>query len=223
MTAARTVRPSLAAHRAAAVRVAALLAPPGARVGTGAPLGSWAALAAVPDPVETARRARVGLGAVTSIPVLETMLGLPHGLPVPAAALSARERQALAAAPAGCVDHDPDGIVRQARPPLSPALAVVAATRGWRAGLGQAGRYAPFCARVIVLDRAPRDLLAARVDAGFYGVGLVLAADDGELETLVAPEPYRPHRISVRRWWFAEQIHQALLAEERATAEAGAA
>ncbi len=188
MTAIRPAPPAMAAAHAGAVRAAALLAPAGTRFGSGAPLGGWAALAGVPDSQETARRERIGL---------------PHGLPVPVAALSDRERRALAAAPAGCVDRGPDGIVRQARPPLAPALAVVAATRGWRAGLERAGRFAPFCARAIVLDREPRDLLAACVEADFYGVGLVLARPVG-LEVLVAPEPHQVRRISARSWWFAE-------------------
>lgn len=212
MTAVRPVAPATATARAAAVRAAALLAPAGARVGTGAPLGGWAALAGVPDPQETARRARIGLGAVTSVPVLEAMLGLPHGLPVPAAALSDRDRRALAAAPAGCVDHGPDGIVRQARPPLIPALAVVPATRGWRVGLEQAGRFAPFCARAIVLRRAPRDLRAACVEADFWGVGLVVVGS--QVDVLVAPEPYRASRGTARRWWLAEQVHQAIMRTE---------
>ncbi|THJ74407.1 hypothetical protein [Candidatus Frankia alpina] len=220
MTTIRPVSPAMAAAHAGAVRAAALLAPAGTRFGSGAPLGGWAALAGVPDSQETARRERIGLGAVTSVPVLAALLGLPHGLPVPVAALSDRERRALAAAPAGCVDRGPDGIVRQARPPLAPALAVVAATRGWRAGLERAGRFAPFCARAIVLDREPRDLLAACVEADFYGVGLVLARP-ASLEVLVAPEPHQVRRISARSWWFAEQVHQAIITRDERT-EAGA-
>ncbi|WP_175084423.1 hypothetical protein [Candidatus Frankia nodulisporulans] len=214
MSVIRAVSPATATARAAAIRAAALLAAAGTRVGVGAPLGGWAVLAAIPDPDETARRARVGLGAVTDVPLLEALLGLPHGLPVPVAGLSDRERRALDVAPAGCVEPGPDGIVRQARPPLTPALAVVPALRGWQAGLVAAGRYAPFCARAIVLPRAPRDLLAACTEADFYGVGLIVGS---QLEVLVAPEPYRASRVTARRWWFAEQVHQALITGDERT------
>ncbi|MCK9895234.1 hypothetical protein [Frankia sp. AgB32] len=222
MTAIRPVTPATAAARSAAVRAAEHLAPAGTRIGTGAPLGGWVALAGTPDPTETARRTQAGLGAVTDVPVLEMLLGLPHGLPVPPGALSDRDRRALAAAPAGCADHGPDGIVRQARPPLTPALAVVSAIRGWRAGLEQAGRYAPFCARAVVVPRAPRDLLAACVEADFYGVGLVVVSES-EVDVLVTPEPYRARRVTARRWWLAEQVHRALVTrDERAAAGIGA-
>lgn len=207
--------------RLAALRTADQLAPDSARIGTGSPLGSWAALAGVLDADEVARRTRAGLGTVTSVQALEVLLGLPWGLPVPTGALSVRERQALAAAPAGCVEQVPDGIVRRVRPPLTPVLAVIPATRGWQAGLVAAGRYAPFCARAMVLRRPPRDVATACLEADYWGVGLIIA-HLGDPEVLVPPEPYRPHRHTARRWWFAEQVHQALAAQDDAPA-AGAA
>jgi hypothetical protein len=77
----------------------------------------------------------------------------------------------------------------------------------WREGLVRAGRFAPFCARAMLLPTAPKDLDDARVQASFYGIGLwVLVA--GELRTLVDAEPFVRMRHSSGQWSFAEEIHR---------------
>jgi hypothetical protein len=95
-------------------------------------------------------------------------------------------------------------------PPLTVGLAIVAA-RSRRQGLDRAGRFAPFCSRVVVVDRPPRDLAIACVEADFYGVGLLVAGGASDVEVLVAPEPYRVGRVTARAWWFAEEAYRAYL------------
>ncbi len=163
------------------------------------------------DQEEHCRRRGEGLGGVVDVGVLDLLLGLPLGRRVGHASLGGRERRAVAKAPSGCLRVGDDSVIRVARPPVNVALAVISA-RGWRRGLEQAGRFAPFCARTIILERAPRDLLAACVEADFYGVGLFLMNEDSGVDMLVSPEPYRAARMSARIWWFAEEAYGAYLA-----------
>lgn len=174
-------------------------------------LGTEALLCFYLDREEHGRRQGEGLGAVVDVGVLDVLLGLPLGRPIGHASLGERERRAIAKAPSGYLRVDDESVIRLACPPVNVELAVISA-RGWRRGLEQAGRFAPFCARAIVLDRAPRDLLAACVEADFYGVGLFLMNEDSGVEMLVAPEPYRAMRFSARIWWFAEEAYGAYLA-----------
>jgi len=162
------------------------------------------------DPHEARRREQAGVGAVTDIDVLDLFLGLPLGVPVGRTALSGRERRALSKTPSGCVETDAGTVTRLARPPLTVALAIVTA-RSWRRGLEDAGRFAPFCARAVVLDRPPRDLATACAEADFFGVGL-LVTTGSDVDVLVPPEPHRPGRAATRSWWFAEDVYRAYLA-----------
>src|SRR5262249_13507189 len=57
---------------------------------------------------EWQRRERVGLGALTRWDVLDGLLGLPLGLPVPITALTPHERQLLSRLPDGVVEHRRD-------------------------------------------------------------------------------------------------------------------
>ncbi|MCK9904212.1 hypothetical protein CC117_30520 [Parafrankia colletiae] len=175
-------------------------------------LGTEALLCFDLDRYEHSRRRRAGLGAVVDVGVLDLLLGLPPGRPIDRMGLGGRERRAVAKAPPGCLRVDDRSVIRLARPLVKVEVAVIS-TRGWRRGLEQAGRFAPFCARAIVLDRAPRDLLAACVEADFYGVGLFLAGEGSPVEMLVAPEPCRAARVSARTWWFTEEVYRAHLAE----------
>ncbi|MGX1887494.1 hypothetical protein [Streptomyces sp. NPDC055287] len=57
-------------------------------------------------------------------------------------------------------------------------LAVVRAA-GWRQGLRDAGRFAPFCRRAMLLTRRPSRLEELLAEADFYGIGVFLAAEHG--------------------------------------------
>jgi len=142
-------------------------------------------------------------------------MGLPAGLPVAAHEMTERERRLLRRAPRGAVEIDAGQLIRRAVAPVSARFAVVAA-RMWRDGLGRAGRFAPFCARAMLLPAPPADLDDARVQASFYSIGICVFTA-GTLRMLVAPEPYVRHRHSSAQWWFAEEIYGQVTAS--ATAE----
>lgn len=198
--------------------VAAQLTAAAGRVCHFSALGSDALLCFDLDREEHSRRREDGLGAVVDVGVLNLLLSLPLGQPVGLASLGEREQRTVTKAPSGLLRVGDESVIRLARPPVNVELAVISA-RGWRLGLERAGRFAPFCARAIVLDRAPRDLLAACVDADFYGVGLFAMNKNSGVEMLVAPEPYRAMRVSARMWWFAEEAYRAYLAENSTTPE----
>ncbi len=191
------------------LRAAARAASPAARRGGArftivSAMGAEALVCYRLDEAETERRRRAGAGAIISADVLELLLGLPVGMPVPVTSLTRREEGALKVAPPGAVSIRDGQVTRRAVAPLTVELAVVAG-RSWRHGLEKAGRFAPFCARAAVLGRRPRDLAEAQLQAGFYGVGVI---DAQSAEVLVAPAPFRRSRWTVAGWRFLEAVYR---------------
>jgi hypothetical protein len=170
--------------------------------------GAATGIAYRPDLAEIARRSEMTLGAITDRAVLDAMMGLPVGIPIAAGCVPQREHRQLARAPRGAVDHDGGHLVRRAVAPVAVSFAVVRARR-WPQGLVAAGRFAPFCARAVVLPAAPVDLDQASVQAAFWGVGLAVAAGEA-VRVLAEPEPYVRHRHSAGQWRFAEEIHRQI-------------
>jgi hypothetical protein len=158
------------------------------------------------DSREHARRRRAGVRDVSSADVLELMLGLPVGMPVPIASLTGRELAALRSVPPGVVSIRTGQVVRQAVAPVAVDLAVVAA-RSWRSGLDAAGRFTPFCARAMVLARRPTDIRQMCIEAEFYGVGVVVV-DGGGAELLVEPVPFQRVRFTAASWRFLEDVYR---------------
>jgi hypothetical protein len=97
-------------------------------------------------------------------------------------------------------------VTRQAVAPVAVELALVAA-RSWRTGLVVAGRFTPFCSRAMVLRRRPGNLAELRLQAGFYGVG-VIVVDDSETEVLVEPALFRRLRFTAAGWRFLEEVYR---------------
>lgn len=159
------------------------------------------------DDGELARRHRAGAGSLCSADVLELLMGLPVGMPVPVTSLTRRETAALKFAPPGAVSVRDGEVVRHAVAPVRVELAVVAGS-SWRHGLEKAGRFAPFCARAVALRRHPRDLAEVALQAGFYGVG-VIVIDDQSTEVLVPPAPFRRYRWTAAGWRFLEEVYRA--------------
>jgi hypothetical protein len=158
------------------------------------------------DDGEHARRRRAGTGAILSPDVLELLLSLPIAASVPVASLTCRERAALDRASRGTVSVCGDRVTRRAVAPVTVELALVAA-RNWRDGLEVAGRFAAFCARAMVLRRRPTDLADVQMQAGFYGVG-VIVVDEQSAEVLVAPEPFQRLRFTAAGWRFLEEVYR---------------
>ncbi|MER7709085.1 hypothetical protein ABTX83_00745 [Streptomyces werraensis] len=160
------------------------------------------------DSAEHARRRHAAAARLDRMAALETLLALPVGIPVPLALLDAGQRRAVRALPAGCADRDRTSVIRRAVRPARIDLAVVRAT-GWRQGLRDAGRFAPFCRRAMLLTRRPAHLDEALAEADFYGIGVFLATGDGA-EMVLEPAPYRPLRHTAAAWCIVEELYQLL-------------
>lgn len=158
------------------------------------------------DDDEHARRQRAGAGTISSADVLELLLGLPTAMPVSVASLTRRESAALREAPPGSVSVFDGRVTRHAVAPVRVELALVAA-RSWRQGLEVAGRFAPFCAQAMVLRRRPADLPDVRLQAGFYGIGVILV-ESQSTEVLVEPASFQRHRFTVAGWRFLEEVYR---------------
>ncbi|NEE23017.1 hypothetical protein G3M58_93280 [Streptomyces sp. SID7499] len=160
------------------------------------------------DSAEHARRRHAAAARLDGMAALETLLALPVNIPVPLTALDADQRCAVRALPTGCADRDRTSVTRRAVRPVRIDLAVVRAA-GWRQGLRDAGRFAPFCRRAMLLTRRPAHLDEALAEADFYGIGVFLATGDG-VEMLLEPAPYRPLRHTAAAWRFVEELYQLL-------------
>jgi hypothetical protein len=169
-------------------------------------LGTRALLCFRLVPHEDDRRKQAHLGAIRSPEILELLLGLPADVSVPVASLTASERSALRLAPPGVVAVDAGSVTRQAVYPLAVDLAVVA-PRGWRTGLEIVGRFAPFCSRVMLLRQWPNDAGDLRMQADFYGIGVVVA-NSVDVEVLVPPRPFHRRRVTAAGWQFLEEVYQ---------------
>lgn len=169
--------------------------------------GTWTVLSFRLDKDESDRRRAAGLGAITSPDILNFLLGLPTGKPVALEALTPAERSMLRTVPQGTILVNAGMVIRQAVPPLGVEMAMVPA-RSWRKGLERAGRFAPFCSRAMVLRTPPRDLDALRLEAGFYGIGVIVAAGGAEPDVLVAPARFRRNRFTAAGWRFLEEVYR---------------
>ncbi|MFE2750532.1 hypothetical protein ACFXGA_00860 [Actinosynnema sp. NPDC059335] len=172
--------------------------------------GSAAGLVYELDETEASRRVTEQVEPLTDLAVLDVLMGMPVGLPVALEDLTDREREILRRCPPGAVDVDGGQLVRRAVPPLSVHLAVVAA-RDWKVGLRRAGRFAPFCARMILLPTVPADPSELHVRASFYGCG-VGVLDGQRLQVAVEPGQYTRRRHTPAQWRFAEQAYAEITA-----------
>jgi hypothetical protein len=160
---------------------------------------------------EWRRRECVGLGALTGLDVLDGLLGLPLGLPVPLQALTTNERQLVSRLPNGVVEQCGDVVIRRAEPVVECFFALVFA-RTWAYGLADALKFASLCARLIVLESRPIDETEACLEALYYGVGLAVQTTNEHM-MLVAPEPLGRRRVTAAGWWFTEEIYRQIRAK----------
>lgn len=161
-----------------------------------------------PNREEQNRRRNVGFNDFMRLSELDLMMELPAGLPVPETSLSAADRRMIQHLPEGCVEHTDAGVVRLLTKPLDVRLAIVTG-RFWRRGLERAGRFAPYCARVLALTEEPRNLKESAIEADYWGIGLVVNTSR-EPRLVVPPEPFVQHRYTPAGWAFAEDIHQQI-------------
>lgn len=168
--------------------------------------GSRAGIAYVEDAAEVRRRSSHGSrSALPSLALLDVLMNLPVGQEVASRALTAGQRKLLRAAPSGTVEFEHEQVIRRAVAPVSARLALVAA-KDWKVGLERAGRFAPFCARAVLLSSMPPNHDDVLMEASFYGAGVCVYAR-GKLTMLVEPQPYVRRRHTPAQWRFAEELY----------------
>jgi hypothetical protein len=160
------------------------------------------------DAREVSRRA--GLGAADQRlggpDVLAELLQIPTDAALPAAWLGRRVRGLLESAQWHVVQPQA-GLVRRVTVPAARVDQVSVPTTRWRTGLRQAGRFAPYCARRLLLQSLPRDVSTLVLEATYWGVGVAVADDAGGWRELVVPAPFVAARYTGASWAFAEQAY----------------
>ncbi|MEU8385414.1 hypothetical protein [Streptosporangium sp. NPDC048865] len=154
------------------------------------------------DHAEVERRQRIGLGAITSPDALRILMSLSLGAP------KRTGGDPLCLLPPGTVEVERGCVIRLAVPPVE-AVSTVVPARSWRLGLERAGRFAPFCSRAMMLPAMPRDLDVLRMEADFYGIGVIVGGDDAP-KVVVPPAPFRRRRLTAAGWLFLEEAYRQL-------------
>jgi hypothetical protein len=173
--------------------------------------GSVADALVIPDLEECARRRAIGLGAVTSLALLDALMSLPTLEPVRTDDLSWYVHRQVHQAPLGVVQLDGAWVTRVLTPPLTVVAAVVRAT-AWRQALQRAARFTPFAQRLMMLDRVPPSEFTW--EASIAGIG-VWALLDGETHEVCRPEPFVRRYWKAAGWRFAEHAYAAALTSTR--------
>jgi hypothetical protein len=168
-------------------------------------LDTWAWAACRHDQVEVQRRQSWGLGAVLGWGLLDTLMELPSGLPVPVSTLTWPARRRVAGAPAGVVRICGTEVTRELVPAVMPLLVIVTA-RDWMDGLTRASRFAPYTRRMVLGRGLP---VEAHILDTAARLGIGMAVQDGRHGTHVAlePEPVLGWQPTTAWWRFCEVIY----------------
>jgi hypothetical protein len=177
----------------------------GVQVARARVLGTSAWIAFRVDRPEMERRSACGLGGVLAWDLLDTLMELPAGLPVPAAALSVSARHRVRAAPAGVARVAGGQVIRDLVPPVTPLLAVVAA-RDWAGGLARASRFAPYCRRLATGPVLPPGGDVLRT-AARLGIGVAVRSGARAAEVVLEPEPVHDWQPTTAWWRFCEAVY----------------
>jgi hypothetical protein len=168
------------------------------------------------DRAEHLRRARCGLGGVETLGLLDALMCVPHGEPIPVVDLGEVALWHLRRAPEGCVQWLAGGrAVRRLLVPVASVPLVVVRAAGWRTGLRRAAAFEPFARRVVLLPRAGRELGGYAWEADAAGTGLWVTGPDGGVDEVVAPGEFVPRYVRPARWRFTERAYIAWLSANR--------
>jgi hypothetical protein len=154
---------------------------------------------------EMARRSACGLGQVPGWDLLDTLMELPAGLPVPATALSRPALRLVRAAPAGVLRIAGDQVIRDLVPPVTPLLAIIT-SRDWSGGLARASRFAPYCRRLVIGPEISADSDVLRT-AARLGIGVAVRGAESAAEVLLEPEPVNDWQPTTAWWRFCETVY----------------
>jgi hypothetical protein len=153
---------------------------------------------------------------VTDLGVLDVLMTLPAGMPIPWSSLSRGERRLLERLPPGVVDRDATTVTRLLVPAVTPLLATVKAP-DWDRGGPAASMFAVYCPRMVGLPQAPSDLVLS--EASLYGIG-VTVSQHGRRTVLVEPEPVVDWQPTPAAWAFSEEIYHQVSGQENSEAQA---
>lgn len=167
--------------------------------------GSVADALVIHDRVEQARRQACGLGAVTSLALLDSLMNLPAGEPVRVRDLSEDTWHQVLGAPIGAVEVDGGWVTRMLTPPLT-VVAVLVRETAWRPALRRAGRFHPFAQRLVLVDQVPSPKLTWEAQVAGIGVWADLG---GQPHEVCRPEPYVRRYWKAAGWRFAENAYKA--------------
>jgi hypothetical protein len=168
------------------------------------------------DQAEHLRRTRCGLDGVETLGLLDALMCLPHGQPIPVSDIGEVALWHLRRAPEGCVEWVAGGcaVRRLLRPVASVSLVVVRAA-GWRTGLRRAAAFEPFARRVVLLPRPGRKLGDYAWEADAAGTGLWATNPGGGIDEVVAPGEFVLRYVRPARWRFTERAYIAWLSANR--------
>jgi hypothetical protein len=155
-----------------------------------------------PDRHEASRRRALSVGAVLDWDLLDTLMDLPAGLPVPLSALNPPACRRVASARAGVARVTDGQVIRDLVPALTPLLAVVV-TANWDAGLVQASRFASYCRRMVLGPALPTGDHVMET-AARLGIGVAVADGSRPGEVLLEPEPIEDWHPTTAWWRFCE-------------------
>lgn len=163
----------------------------------------------VVDLDEHRRRISVGLGAITKLSALASLMTLPEGFAIDATLLTERAQDHLRDLPAGAVEWlDHGQLMRICRPPLR-VVGVAATGRKWRACLDRLSPFGPVCQRIVVLDdRRTGTVTPMLWEAEVVGAGVWLRGS-GRVQVLLDPDPVIPRLRTAAQWRVEENAYAA--------------
>lgn len=181
---------------------------PGSRVSEVALWGVRAGLVYRVDEIEHARRVQAGAEPLNELWLLDTLLKLPVGRPVPLSAVEGRDRRRLARGwPRGAVKGRGDVVERAAVLPLWVDLAVVRSEVPDVEALHRMpfGAYAP---QVIWLDCPLAGSEQLLEEAARLGTGVVQWQGSGEPQVLVPVQVLGDVTVTAAGWRFTEHAYE---------------
>lgn len=147
------------------------------------------------------------MAPILGLDLLNTLMGLPVGWPVPLRAVSRPDQRRLRRLPDGAVLWTPVAVIRRVAPPVMPLLTMVQSAE-WARGLRAASRFAMYCSRLLVVSELPPDQDVALAEASYYGIGVALRRG-GALKIVVEPEAFTDWQPTAAWWWFTEEVYRA--------------
>ena len=171
--------------------------------------GSTAEAITLVDDHEHSRRVHAGLGAVTSLGLLDVLLDFPLHAPVRMCDVGSRGQTTVRQAPGGVFEYDDASVTRVLSPPTTVVAALVQGT-SWRRMMAEASCFSPFCQQIMLFEHAPRALGSLIWEAQVAGIG-VWSRDGDHVVEILRPQIFRRRRWKAAGWRFQERAYAAWL------------